>query len=69
MYPSLSALRIGLFVVYTLQPSSVNERQICVDGGLDSSVPGEKTFLRRQSEGSRMSLMAPPRATCCGATL
>lgn len=52
MYPSLSALRIGLFVVYTLQPSSVNERQICVDVGPDSSVPGEKTFLRRQSEAA-----------------
>ncbi|XP_057164793.1 WD repeat- and FYVE domain-containing protein 4 isoform X4 [Ursus arctos] len=47
-------LRIGLFVVYTLQPSSVNERQICVDGGLDSSVPagsqtsGKTIWLRNQ---------------------
>ena len=64
---SLSALRIGLFVVYTLKPSSVNEREICVDGGLDSSVPGEKTFLRHQPEGCRLSLMAPLRATCIGA--
>ncbi|XP_059025625.1 WD repeat- and FYVE domain-containing protein 4 isoform X3 [Mustela lutreola] len=47
-------LRIGLFVVYTLKPSSVNERQICVDGGLDSSVPagsqtsGKTIWLRNQ---------------------
>ncbi|KAJ8790112.1 hypothetical protein J1605_004695 [Eschrichtius robustus] len=47
--------RIGLFVVYTLKPSSVNERQICVDGAPDPSVPGEKTFPRRQPEGSRTS--------------
>ncbi|PNI21917.1 WDFY4 isoform 3 [Pan troglodytes] len=32
-------LRIGLFVVYTLKPSSVNERQICMDGALDPSLP------------------------------
>uniref|UniRef100_A0A673T1B7 WDFY family member 4 n=1 Tax=Suricata suricatta TaxID=37032 RepID=A0A673T1B7_SURSU len=47
-------LRIGLFVVYTLKPSSVNERQLCVDGGLDSSVPagsqtsGKTIWLRNQ---------------------
>ncbi|XP_049501299.1 WD repeat- and FYVE domain-containing protein 4 isoform X1 [Panthera uncia] len=47
-------LRIGLFVVYTLKPSSVNERQICVDGGLDSSVSagsqtsGKTIWLRNQ---------------------
>ncbi|KAF3827722.1 hypothetical protein GH733_000957 [Mirounga leonina] len=47
-------LRIGLFVVYTLKPSSVNERQICVDGDLDSSVPagsqtsGKTIWLRNQ---------------------
>ncbi|XP_072662463.1 WD repeat- and FYVE domain-containing protein 4 isoform X2 [Canis lupus baileyi] len=47
-------LRIGLFVVYTLKPSSVNEREICVDGGLDSSVPagsqtsGKTIWLRNQ---------------------
>ncbi|XP_004680724.1 PREDICTED: WD repeat- and FYVE domain-containing protein 4 [Condylura cristata] len=31
-------LRIGLFVVYTLKPSSVNERQICVDEVPDPSL-------------------------------
>ncbi|XP_036772494.2 WD repeat- and FYVE domain-containing protein 4 isoform X2 [Manis pentadactyla] len=47
-------LRIGLFVVYTLKPSSVNERQICVDGALDPSVPagsqtsGRTIWLRNQ---------------------
>ncbi|XP_025736364.1 WD repeat- and FYVE domain-containing protein 4 isoform X2 [Callorhinus ursinus] len=47
-------LRIGLFVVYTLKPSSVNERQICVEGDLDSSVPagsqtsGKTIWLRNQ---------------------
>lgn len=62
VYSSFSALRIGLFVVYTLKPSSVNERQICVDGALDPSVPGEKTFPWHQPEGSL-------RATCSGAIL
>ncbi|KAM4852716.1 WD repeat- and FYVE domain-containing protein 4 [Thomomys bottae] len=34
-------LRVGLFVIYTLKPSSVNERQICVDGSQDRCAPGE----------------------------
>ncbi|XP_049646593.1 WD repeat- and FYVE domain-containing protein 4 [Suncus etruscus] len=47
-------LRIGLFVVYTLTPSSVNERQICMDGDLDLTVPagsqtsGKTIWLRNQ---------------------
>lgn len=47
-------LRIGLFVVYTLKPSSVNERQICVDGAADPSMPagsqtsGKTIWLRNQ---------------------
>ncbi|XP_004607454.2 WD repeat- and FYVE domain-containing protein 4 [Sorex araneus] len=47
-------LRIGLFVMYTLKPSSVNERQICVDGAMDPSVPagsqtsGKTIWLRNQ---------------------
>lgn len=49
----LSALRVAVFVVYTLKPSSVDERQICVDRAPEPSVPGEKTFPRSQSEASR----------------
>ncbi|XP_012889189.1 PREDICTED: WD repeat- and FYVE domain-containing protein 4 isoform X4 [Dipodomys ordii] len=47
-------LRVGLFVIYTLKPSSVNERQICVDGGQDHRVPagsqtsGNSIWLRNQ---------------------
>ncbi|XP_074230467.1 WD repeat- and FYVE domain-containing protein 4 isoform X2 [Camelus bactrianus] len=48
-------LRIGLFVVYTLKPSSsVSERPICVDGAPDPSVPagsqtsGKTIWLRNQ---------------------
>ncbi|XP_043782392.1 WD repeat- and FYVE domain-containing protein 4 isoform X1 [Cervus elaphus] len=47
-------LRIGLFVVYTLKPSSVNEKQICVDGAQDPSLPagsqtsGKTIWLRNQ---------------------
>ncbi|KAB0349750.1 hypothetical protein FD754_014607 [Muntiacus muntjak] len=47
-------LRIGLFVVYTLKPSSVNEKQICVDGAPDPSLPagsqtsGKTIWLRNQ---------------------
>uniref|UniRef100_A0A8W4FHK6 WDFY family member 4 n=1 Tax=Sus scrofa TaxID=9823 RepID=A0A8W4FHK6_PIG len=47
-------LKIGLFVVYTLKPSSVNERQICVDGAADPSMPagsqtsGKTIWLRNQ---------------------
>lgn len=47
-------LRIGLFVVYTLKPSSVNEKQICVDRAPDPSLPagsqtsGKTIWLRNQ---------------------
>ncbi|KAH0510243.1 WD repeat- and FYVE domain-containing protein 4 [Microtus ochrogaster] len=48
-------LRVGLFVVYTLKPSSVNERQSCPDGGAqDPSAPagsqtsGKAIWLRNQ---------------------
>uniref|UniRef100_A0A8C9P8F4 WD repeat- and FYVE domain-containing protein 4 n=1 Tax=Spermophilus dauricus TaxID=99837 RepID=A0A8C9P8F4_SPEDA len=54
-------LRIGLFIVYTLKPSSVNERQICVDGAQELSMPGERTFPRCLcSEGSRITFTTPP---------
>ncbi|EHB02925.1 Protein WDFY4 [Heterocephalus glaber] len=40
-------LRIGLFVVYTLKPSSVEETQVCVDGAPASSVPaGSQTSAK-----------------------
>lgn len=67
MCPSLSALRIALFVVYTLKPSSVDERQIFVDGTPEPSKPGEKTFPRHQSKDSKMTLMVTP--TSCGVIL
>ncbi|XP_060047361.1 WD repeat- and FYVE domain-containing protein 4 isoform X1 [Erinaceus europaeus] len=60
-------LRIGLFVVYTLKPSSVNERQICLDGALDPSAPGVKMVPRCQSEGSMVTLKMFFRETCYGA--
>lgn len=47
-------LRVGLFVIYTLKPSSVNERQICLDGVQDPSAPagsqtsGKAIWLRNQ---------------------
>ncbi|XP_006897794.1 PREDICTED: WD repeat- and FYVE domain-containing protein 4-like [Elephantulus edwardii] len=47
-------LRIALFVVYTLKPSSVNERQICMDGVLNLSgsagslTSGKTIWLRNQ---------------------
>ncbi|XP_057626452.1 WD repeat- and FYVE domain-containing protein 4 [Chionomys nivalis] len=47
-------LRVGLFVIYTLKPSSVNERQNCLDGAQDPSVPagsqtsGKAIWLRNQ---------------------
>ncbi|CAH7126598.1 Wdfy4 [Phodopus roborovskii] len=47
-------LRVGLFVIYTLKPSSVNERQICLDGAQDLSIPagsqtsGKAIWLRNQ---------------------
>uniref|UniRef100_A0A8C5NWV7 WD repeat and FYVE domain containing 4 n=1 Tax=Jaculus jaculus TaxID=51337 RepID=A0A8C5NWV7_JACJA len=46
--------RVGLFVVYTLKPSSVSERQSCVDGAQDPSVSagsqtsGKTIWLRNQ---------------------
>ncbi|XP_045426593.1 WD repeat- and FYVE domain-containing protein 4 [Pipistrellus kuhlii] len=47
-------LRVALFVVYTLQPASVDERQICVDGAPETSGPagsqtsGKTIWLRNQ---------------------
>ncbi|XP_049996650.1 WD repeat- and FYVE domain-containing protein 4 isoform X3 [Alexandromys fortis] len=47
-------LRVGLFVIYTLKPSSVNERQSCLDGAQDPSAPagsqtsGKAIWLRNQ---------------------
>ncbi|XP_006874681.1 PREDICTED: WD repeat- and FYVE domain-containing protein 4 [Chrysochloris asiatica] len=38
-------LRVALFVVYTLNPSSMNERKICMDGDLDlCTSAGSQTF-------------------------
>ncbi|NIG58850.1 WD repeat- and FYVE domain-containing protein 4-like [Pontoporia blainvillei] len=59
--------RIGLFVVYTLKPSSVNERQICVDGALDPSVPagsqtsGKTIWLRNQLLEMLLSVISSSR--------
>ncbi|XP_031508209.1 WD repeat- and FYVE domain-containing protein 4 isoform X7 [Papio anubis] len=59
-------LRIGLFVVYTLKPSSVNERQICVDGALDPSLPagsqtsGKTIWLRNQLLEMLLSVISSP---------
>ncbi|KAF6318076.1 WDFY family member 4 [Rhinolophus ferrumequinum] len=47
-------LRVAVFVVYTLKPSSVDERQICVDRAPEPSVPagsqtsGKTIWLRNQ---------------------
>ncbi|KAF6112259.1 WDFY family member 4 [Phyllostomus discolor] len=47
-------LRVAVFVVYTLKPSSVDERQICMDGAPGYSVPagsqtsGKTIWLRNQ---------------------
>ncbi|KAL1780563.1 WD repeat-and FYVE domain-containing protein 4 isoform X1 [Sigmodon hispidus] len=47
-------LRVGLFVIYTLKPSSVNERHICLDGTEDPSInagsqtSGKAIWLRNQ---------------------
>ncbi|XP_066098694.1 WD repeat- and FYVE domain-containing protein 4 isoform X2 [Saccopteryx bilineata] len=47
-------LRVALFVVYTLKPWSVDERQICMDGAPEFSVPagsqtsGKTIWLRNQ---------------------
>ncbi|TEA39142.1 hypothetical protein DBR06_SOUSAS13510053 [Sousa chinensis] len=59
--------RIGLFVVYTLKPSSVNERQICVDGAPDPSVPagsqtsGKTIWLRNQLLEMLLSVISSSR--------
>ncbi|XP_043836803.1 LOW QUALITY PROTEIN: WD repeat- and FYVE domain-containing protein 4 [Dromiciops gliroides] len=39
-------IRIGLFIVYTLKPSSVNEKQIRMDQSLDSMEAGSQTSGR-----------------------
>lgn len=38
-----------------------------MDGAPDPSVPGEKTFPRRQPEGSKTTPMTALRGTRCGA--
>ncbi|XP_021572998.1 WD repeat- and FYVE domain-containing protein 4-like [Carlito syrichta] len=59
-------LRIGLFVVYTLKPSSVNERSICVNGALDPSLPagsqtsGKTIWLRNQLLEMLLSVISSP---------
>uniref|UniRef100_A0A8C9AXW4 Alfy-like armadillo-like repeat domain-containing protein n=1 Tax=Prolemur simus TaxID=1328070 RepID=A0A8C9AXW4_PROSS len=59
-------LRIGLFIVYTLKPSSVNERQICVDGAPDPSVPagsqtsGKTIWLRNQLLEMLLNVISSP---------
>uniref|UniRef100_A0A8D2AKB2 WDFY family member 4 n=1 Tax=Sciurus vulgaris TaxID=55149 RepID=A0A8D2AKB2_SCIVU len=59
-------LRIGLFVVYTLKPSSVNERQICVDEAQDLSMPagsqtsGKTIWLRNQLLEMLLSVISSP---------
>ncbi|XP_075866345.1 WD repeat- and FYVE domain-containing protein 4-like isoform X1 [Microcebus murinus] len=59
-------LRVGLFIVYTLKPSSVNERQICVDGAPDPSVPagsqtsGKTIWLRNQLLEMLLSVISSP---------
>ncbi|XP_048195177.1 WD repeat- and FYVE domain-containing protein 4 [Perognathus longimembris pacificus] len=61
-------LRVGLFVIYTLKPSSVSERQSCVDGGQDPCAPGEtgsqtsgKTiWLRNQLLEMLLSVLSSP---------
>ncbi|XP_047409355.1 WD repeat- and FYVE domain-containing protein 4 isoform X3 [Sciurus carolinensis] len=59
-------LRIGLFVVYTLKPSSVNERQICMDEAQDLSMPagsqtsGKTIWLRNQLLEMLLSVISSP---------
>uniref|UniRef100_H0WV48 WDFY family member 4 n=1 Tax=Otolemur garnettii TaxID=30611 RepID=H0WV48_OTOGA len=59
-------LRIGLSIVYTLKPSSMNERQICVDGALDPSVParsqtsGKTIWLRNQLLEMLLGVISSP---------
>lgn len=40
-------------MVYTLQPASVDERQICVDGALEPSGPGEETVPATRLRATR----------------
>ncbi|KAM9197870.1 WD repeat- and FYVE domain-containing protein 4 [Dugong dugon] len=57
-------LRVALFVVYTLKPSSVNERQICTDRVLDpsasagSQTSGKTVWLRNQLLEMLLSVMS-----------
>ncbi|XP_051693511.2 WD repeat- and FYVE domain-containing protein 4 isoform X2 [Oryctolagus cuniculus] len=59
-------LRIGLFIVYTLKPSSVNERQMCMDRAWDPSLPagsqtsGKTIWLRTQLLEMLLSVMSSP---------
>ncbi|XP_013364246.1 PREDICTED: WD repeat- and FYVE domain-containing protein 4 isoform X3 [Chinchilla lanigera] len=59
-------LRIGLFVVYTLKPSSVEETQICVEGAPASSVPagsqtsGKTIRLRNQLLEMLLGVLSSP---------
>ncbi|XP_013004069.1 WD repeat- and FYVE domain-containing protein 4 isoform X3 [Cavia porcellus] len=59
-------LRIGLFIVYTLKPSSVDETQVCVDGALASSAPagsqtsGQTISLRNQLLEMLLGVISSP---------
>ncbi|XP_029419907.1 WD repeat- and FYVE domain-containing protein 4 isoform X2 [Nannospalax galili] len=59
-------LRVGLFVMYTLKPSSANERQICVDGAQDSPMPagsqtsGKTIWLRNQLLEMLLNVISSP---------
>ncbi|KFO33980.1 WD repeat- and FYVE domain-containing protein 4 [Fukomys damarensis] len=59
-------LRIGLFVVYTLKPSSVEETQVSVDGAPASSVPagsqtsGKTIRLRNQLLEMLLGVISSP---------
>ncbi|KAM5235936.1 WD repeat- and FYVE domain-containing protein 4 [Ctenodactylus gundi] len=60
-------LRISLFVAYTLKPSSVNERHLCVDGAQDPSEPagsqtsGNTIRLRNQLLAMLLRVVSSPR--------
>lgn len=65
----LSAFRIGLFVVYTLKPSSVSEEaDLCGQSPRTLPCPVGKTFPRSQSDGCRGDIIGHS-GTCCGAGL
>ncbi|XP_076980769.1 WD repeat- and FYVE domain-containing protein 4 isoform X3 [Tamandua tetradactyla] len=59
-------LRIGLFVMYTLKPASVNEGQISMEGALDPSMPagsqtsGKTIWLRNQLLEMLLSVISYP---------